>query len=142
MKALNQAYHVLGDPSRRAIYDSLSGVARWGGSQSNGAAGGGQSLRRFEGDLDNELSIAEQLGRKRAAADLLVRKTDYRQYYVSSLDRESWFRVSVDSGCHCPDALGMAGPFGCKHWYAMEAFRNNGDKPVQHRARAGTLAGR
>src|SRR5947209_4503062 len=83
-----------------------------------------------EAELDNEMSIAEMLTRKKASRELLVRKTDYRQYYVSSLDHQSWYRVSVDNGCHCPDALGIAGPFGCKHWYAMEAFRSNGDKPV------------
>ncbi|HLY66635.1 MAG TPA: DnaJ domain-containing protein, partial [Chloroflexota bacterium] len=81
MKALNEAYAVLGDPTRRAIYDSLSGV-RWGTEAEEGPAGRG--LRRFEHDLDNEMPIAEVLGRKRAARELLVRKTDYRLYHVSS----------------------------------------------------------
>jgi curved DNA-binding protein CbpA len=130
MKALNEAYAVLGDPSRRSAYDNLSGVARWGTEESAAGRQSSQGLRRFEGELDNEVSIAEMLARKRASKELQVRKTDYRLYCVSSLDRQSWYRVSVDTGCHCPDALGVAGPFGCKHWYAMEAFRNNGDKPV------------
>lgn len=132
MKALNEAYRVLGDPERRALYDNLAGVKRWGREDVDERSAG-RGLRRFELDLDNEISIPEMLSRKRAAKELLVRKTDYRLYYVSSLDRQSWFRVSVDSGCHCPDALSVAGPFGCKHWYAMEAFRNNGDKPVEPR---------
>lgn len=134
MKAINEAYAVLGDPARRATYDSLSGIARWGADEAGGGSNAGKGLRRFEGELDNEMSIAEMLTRKRASKELQVRKTDYRLYYVSSLDRQSWYRVSVDTGCHCPDALGVAGPFGCKHWYAMEAFRNNGDKPVDRDA--------
>jgi len=136
MKALNEAYHVLGDPSRRAVYDNLAGIKRWG-NEDGGSRYNGRGLKRFELELDNEISVQEMLSRKRAARELLVRKTDYRLYYVSSLDRQSWFRVSVDTGCHCPDALGAAGPFGCKHWYAMEAFRNNGDKPVEPRQPAG-----
>lgn len=132
MKALNEAYRVLGDPSRRALYDNLTGNTRWAGEDARDLASG-RGLRRFELELDNEISVQETLSRKRAARELLVRKTDYRLYYVSSLDRQSWFRVSVDNGCHCPDALGAAGPFGCKHWYAMEAFRNNGDKPIEPR---------
>lgn len=130
MKAINEAYAVLGEPARRAAYDSLSGVARWGMEEPAGGRQTGHGLRRFEGELDNEVSISEMLARKRASKELQVRKADYRLYYVSSLDRQSWYRVSVDTGCHCPDALGVAGPFGCKHWYAMEAFRNNGDKPI------------
>jgi curved DNA-binding protein CbpA len=134
MKALNEAYYILGDSGRRAVYDSLSGFERWGSSHEPDDTVAGRALRRYEGELDNEMSIPEMLTRKRAASDLLVRKADYRLYYVSSLDRYSWYRVSVDNGCHCPDAAGLAGPFGCKHWYAMEAFRNNGDKPVERRA--------
>ena len=131
MKALNEAYHVLGDPDRRGLYDSVSGIKRWANERPYAESVGGRAMRRFEGDMDNEMSIPEMLSRKRAARELQVRKTDYRLYYVSSQDRHSWFRVSVDAGCHCPDATGIAGPFGCKHWYAMEAFRNNGDKPVE-----------
>ena len=131
MKALNEAYRVLGDPGRRATYDDMCGIKRWAENELFGGGAGARSLRRFENELDNEMSIPEMLSRKRAARELLVRKADYRLYHVSSLDRQSWFRVSVDTGCHCPDALGVAGPFGCKHWYAMEAFRNNGDKPVE-----------
>lgn len=134
MKALNEAYRTLGDADRRATYDSMCGIKRWAEAETFGGKGGARSLRRFEHELDNEMSIPEMLSRKRAARELLVRKADYRLYHVSSLDRQSWFRVSVDSGCHCPDALGVAGPFGCKHWYAMEAFRNNGDKPVEPKA--------
>ncbi len=130
MKALNEAYRVLGDPARRALYDNVSGIRRWGDEDDFGD-GNARGLRRYEQELDNEISVPEMLSRKRAARELLVRKTDYRLYHVSSLDRQSWFRVSVDTGCHCPDALGAAGPFGCKHWYAMEAFRNNGDMPVE-----------
>jgi curved DNA-binding protein CbpA len=140
MKAINEAYGVLGDAARRATYDSMCGMARWGGVQRESDGHSGSGLRRFEGELDNEMSIAEMLTRKKASRDLLVRKTDYRQYYVSSLDHQSWYRVSVDNGCHCPDALGVAGPFGCKHWYAMEAFRNNGDKAVE--PNAWSVAGR
>jgi curved DNA-binding protein CbpA len=139
MKALNEAYHVLGDPARKAVYDSLAGIKRWG-NPDGGSRFNGRGLKRFELELDNEVSIQEMLSRKRAARELLVRKTDYRLYHVSSLDRQSWFRVSVDNGCHCPDALGVAGPFGCKHWYAMEAFRNNGDKPLEPRQTAGAAA--
>ncbi|HEX6513752.1 MAG TPA: J domain-containing protein [Chloroflexota bacterium] len=141
MKSLNEAYRVLGDPIRRATYDSLCGLKRWAEEGADSSAGGGRGLRRYEHELDNEMSIPEMLSRKKAARDLLVRKADYRLYSVSSLDRQSWFRVSVDTGCHCPDALGVAGPFGCKHWYAMEAFRNNGDKPVESRS-AASFAGR
>lgn len=130
MKALNEAYRVLGDADRRAAYDSLSGLRRWVQDAVYERGPAGRGVRRYEGELDTEMSVSEALGRRRGARELLVRKTDYRLYYVSSLDQQSWFRVSVDSGCHCPDALGIAGPFGCKHWYAMEAFRNNGDKPV------------
>ena len=130
MKALNEAYAILGDPSRRSTYDSLCGIGRWR-DDAPAAGSAGKGLRHYESDLDNEMSIDEMLGRKRAAKDVLVRKADYRLYHVSSLDRQSWFRVSVDSGCHCPDALGVAGPFGCKHWYAMETFRNNGDKSLE-----------
>ncbi len=130
MKALNEAYRVLGDPVRRAVYDNLCGIKRWADEDSFGSPSG-RGIRGYEAELDNELSIQEMFGRKRAAKELLVRKTDYRMYHVSSLDRQSWFRVSVDTGCHCPDAMGAAGPFGCKHWYAMEAFRNNGDKPPE-----------
>ena len=131
MKALNEAYRVLGDPGRRGLYDRLSRVVGASEEGPRGDAVSARDLRRYEGELDDEMPVAEVLSRKRAARDLLVRKTDYRLYHVSSLDRQNWFRVSVDSGCHCPDALGMAGPFGCKHWYAMEAFRNNGDMPLQ-----------
>jgi curved DNA-binding protein CbpA len=136
MKSLNEAYRVLGDPDRRAAYDSLAGLLRWdaGKPDAHRQTGGARSLDRFEGDLDTEMSISEMLTRKRAALELVVRKSDYRLYYVSSLDQQSWYRVSVDTGCHCPDSLGMAGPFGCKHWFAMEAFRNNGDAPVQPKA--------
>jgi curved DNA-binding protein CbpA len=142
MKALNEAYRMLGDPVRRAVYDNVRRIDRWADGEDSHSAAGGRGLKRFENDLDNEVSIQEMLSRKRAARELLVRKTDYRLYYVSSLDRQSWFRVSVDTGCHCPDALGPAGPFGCKHWYAMEAFRNNGDKPVERGARPASFAGR
>jgi curved DNA-binding protein CbpA len=134
MKAINEAYAILGDPARRALYDSLSGGALWRNDEPREDHQPGKGLRRFEGELDDEMSISEMLARKRASKELQVRKTDYRLYYVSSLDRQSWYRVSVDTGCHCPDALGVAGPFGCKHWYAMEAFRNNGDKPVERDA--------
>ena len=130
MKALNEAYRVLGDADRRAAYDSLAGLRRWTSDEVYGESARGRAMRRFEAELDNELSVSEMLSRKQAARELHVRKTDYRLYHVSSLDRQSWYRVSLDSGCHCPDALGEAGPFGCKHWHAMEAFRNNGDKPV------------
>ena len=140
MKALNEAYRVLGDPARRATYDSLAGLKRWAEEDRFNPGGSARGLRRFENDLDTEVSIPEMLSRKRAARELLVRKTDYRLYYVSSLDRQSWFRVSVDTGCHCPDAQGVAGPFGCKHWYAMEAFRNNGDKPVESPPKAPSFA--
>src|SRR5579864_3744338 len=140
MKALNEAYRVLGDPARRAVYDDTWRIKRWAEDDDFGGVAGGRSLRRFENDLDNELSIPEMLGRKRAARELVVRKTDYRLYYVSSLDRQSWFRVSVDNGCHCPDTQSAAGPFGCKHWYAMEAFRNNGDKPLEPRSATGAAA--
>ena len=139
MTALNEAYRVLGDPTRRAAYDNLWRISRWDGEDGPAGSSGGRSLRRFENEIDNELSIPEMLSRKRAARELLIRKTDYRLYHVSSLDRQSWFRVSVDNGCHCPDALGAAGPFGCKHWYAMEAFRNNGDKPVEPRPTAASF---
>jgi curved DNA-binding protein CbpA len=139
MKALNEAYRVLGDPARRAEYDSVLGIKRWADQESYGGAGG-RGIKRFEFELDNEMSIQEMLSRKRGARELLVRKADYRLYHVSSLDRQSWFRVSVDTGCRCPDAQGVAGPFGCKHWYAMEAFRNNGDKPVEPRETASTIA--
>jgi curved DNA-binding protein CbpA len=142
MKALNEAYRVLGDAARRATYDNMCGIKRWAEEDEFGATAGGRALRRFENELDNEMSIPEMLSRKRAARELLVRKADYRLYHVSSLDRQSWFRVSVDNGCHCPDTQGAAGPFGCKHWYAMEAFRNNGDKPVEPRPAAASLAGK
>jgi curved DNA-binding protein CbpA len=140
MKALNEAYRVLGDPARRAVYDDLCGTKRWAEQDRDGFDAGDRGLRRYENDLDSEISIPEMLSRKRAARELLVRKTDYRLYYVSSLDHQSWFRVSVDNGCHCPDAQAVAGPFGCKHWYAMEAFRNNGDKPLKPRASSGSFA--
>ena len=142
MKALNEAYRVLGDAARRALYDDMRGIKRWAEEDDFGGRTGGRSLRRFENELDNETSVQEMLSRKRAAHELLVRKADYRLYSVSSLDRQSWFRVSVDTGCHCPDTQGAAGPFGCKHWYAMEAFRNNGDKPLEPRTRAEAFAGR
>ncbi|MBV9120834.1 MAG: DnaJ domain-containing protein [Chloroflexi bacterium] len=134
MKALNEAYRVLGDPSRRAAYDTLAGVRRWVHDEVFGEPPPTRGLKRFEMELDNELSIQENLIRKRAARELLVRKTDYRLYYVSSQDHRSWHRVSADSGCRCPDAQGVAGPFGCKHWFAMEAFRNNADRPVDWNA--------
>jgi curved DNA-binding protein CbpA len=140
MKALNEAYRMLGDPVRRAVYDNVRRIDRSADGDESGPAVNGRGLRRFENDLDNDISIQEMLSRKRASRELLVRKTDYRLYYVSSLDRQSWFRVSVDTGCHCPDALGAAGPFGCKHGYAMEAFRNNGDKPVEPRAKTPSFA--
>ena len=136
MKVLNEAYRVLGDPARRAVYDNVCGIKRWAEEDVLRFATG-RGLRRYENDLDDELSMPEVLSRRRAARELLVRKTDYRLYYVSSLDRQSWFRVNVDTGCHCPDALGAAGPFGCKHWYAMEAFRNNGDRQIEPRTAAG-----
>ncbi|MHB8620607.1 MAG: J domain-containing protein [Chloroflexota bacterium] len=135
MKALNEAYYVLGDARRRQAYDRLSDPwARWA-TEPASADGLDQALRRFEGDLDDELSLQEMLSRRRASCELGVRKTDYRLYHVSSIDQSAWFRVSVDTGCHCPDANGPAGPFGCKHWYAMEAFRNNGDRPLETSAR-------
>ena len=142
MKALNEAYRVLGDADRRAAYDSLAGLLRWANQPSAGASSrrGERAMDSFEGDLDTEMSIAEMLSRKQAAHELVVRKSDYRLYYVSSLDHQSWYRVSVDNGCHCPDSLGVAGPFGCKHWYAMEAFRNNGDAPVNSRQAKGRTA--
>jgi curved DNA-binding protein CbpA len=135
MKSLNEAYRVLGDADRRAAYDSLASLFQWGAQAANtNRQRGGREVERFDGDLDDEMSISEMLSRKRAAQQLVVRKSDYRLYYVSSLDHQSWYRVSVDTGCHCPDASGLAGPFGCKHWFAMEAFRNNGDAPTQPRA--------
>jgi curved DNA-binding protein CbpA len=133
MKALNEAYRMLGDADRRMVYDSVSGIKRWSEERPYADSVAGRAVRRYEGEMDNEISIQEMLSRKRAARELLVRKTDYRLYHVSSQDRQSWFRVSVDTGCHCPDTSGVAGPFGCKHWYAMEAFRNNGDKPLEPR---------
>ena len=135
MKSLNEAYRVLGDPDRRAAYDSLAGLLHWDAQPAVHRNGRGErDVDHFDGDLDDEMSIGEMLSRKRAAQELVVRKTDYRLYYVSSLDRLSWYRVSVDTGCHCPDASGLAGPFGCKHWFAMEAFRNNGDTPPRPKA--------
>lgn len=136
MKALNDAYFVLGDRERRAAYDSLSGPDLWWEGPSAAAGAGDQAVRTYEADLDNELSVHEAVARKRSAQALVVRKVAYRTYEVASLDQMSWYTITVDGGCHCQDAAGVAGPFGCKHWYAMEAFRNNGDRPVDTRRSA------
>ncbi|MDE3075471.1 MAG: J domain-containing protein [Chloroflexota bacterium] len=133
MQALNDAYRVLSDPERREAYDSLIGLALWAEDGETDARGGARDLKSYSPELDDELPIREVLARRQAAKALVVRKTDYRQYEVASLDQTAWYKVSADRGCACPDANGVAGPFGCKHWYAMEAFRNNGDRPVDTR---------
>ncbi|MGH2469060.1 MAG: J domain-containing protein [Chloroflexota bacterium] len=133
MKELNDAYAVLGHLQRRAAYDSVTAPAGWWGETEEESENAGVGLRGYQPGLDNELSMREALARKHSARELLVRKARYRVYEVASLDQSLWHAVAVDSGCRCQDAAGPAGPFGCKHWYAMESFRNNGDKPVDTR---------
>src|SRR5258708_3702466 len=85
MKALNDAYYVLGDPDRRAAYDSVNNLSSWWDNEVQDAGDDERALRKYEAGLDNELSTQEALVRRRGAAALIVRKTGYRAYLVASL---------------------------------------------------------